>query len=211
LAILPALVQWCKAYRAIVPKTGREYPVVKVYFDVEMSDRHWMPPYQLRNVEPNASSGFGWGYGGAGAMGLALSLLTDALADTADSEFAAETQEAFLTEVIAGLDKDQGWTLHQQQILNWFKGWQRGWEHDERVVQRRIEWALALTPYAADEYLLFAIKNDLMAGPGIGRLSSYWSLSKLEIAEFVSSWMREHPERVSELRWNLHEEPEPER
>lgn len=70
------------------------------------------PRYDLRNHSPD---GFAWGYGGSGPSQLALAILADVMGD----EFAQQHYQQFKFQVIARLDKDNGFVLSAMYVKAW--------------------------------------------------------------------------------------------
>lgn len=68
-------------------------------------------PWRLDLVN-HSPTGFAWGYSGSGPAQLALAIL----ADLYDDQFALRHYMRFKFRVIAGLDKDTGWTLTEDRI-----------------------------------------------------------------------------------------------
>lgn len=76
----------------------------------------------LKHLPYHSPDGFEWGYCGSGPADLAIALLADAdptllRADVPPIEPAL--YQAFKTQVIARLPRDQRWTLTQVQIVDW--------------------------------------------------------------------------------------------
>ena len=69
-------------------------------------------PLGLRRHSP---TGFEWGYGGSGPAQLALALLADA---TDSATLALDHYQDYKVAVVSQLPR-QGWTLTQDQILDW--------------------------------------------------------------------------------------------
>lgn len=66
----------------------------------------WLNPrYDLRRHSPN---GFAWGYHGSGPAQLALALLADVVGGVQ----ALELYQTFKSRVIANLDQNAGWSMH---------------------------------------------------------------------------------------------------
>ena len=60
--------------------------------------------------------GFAWGYAGLGPTKLALALLLD---QNISEDRAFELYQFFKRDVVARWDKDQGWQITSEEILNW--------------------------------------------------------------------------------------------
>ena len=72
-------------------------------------------PAPSQKVHNHSPDGFSWGYGGAGPAQLALAII---LLET-DKETAIDRHQQFKNEVIAGLNREQGFTLTSEDVQRW--------------------------------------------------------------------------------------------
>ena len=64
----------------------------------------------------HSPTGFAWGYGGSGPAQLAAAILIDALGEHRGSD--PRLYMPFKFAVVAGWDKDKGWSITEAQVLD---------------------------------------------------------------------------------------------
>lgn len=74
------------------------------------------PRLDIVNHSPD---GFSWGYYGSGPAQLALAILADAT--NGHPTYALANYQAFKREVISGLDKDRGFTIGLDDVVDWME------------------------------------------------------------------------------------------
>ena len=94
------------------------YVVGPMQWVVQVIERDGTPRnLKARTDEVNHSpDGFAWGYAGSAPAQLAYAMLRDVTGDKALSE---RLYQAFKTDVIAKLDKDESFRLHTNDIIRW--------------------------------------------------------------------------------------------
>jgi len=86
------------------------------------------PGHLLNHLPCHSPDGFEWGYGGSGPADLAIALLADAdpslvrrkrNALDGGAPIESALYQAFKSQVVARLPRDERWTLTQVQIVDW--------------------------------------------------------------------------------------------
>lgn len=96
-----------KAYAGTVGRTGGIVRVLEAGVSRPLD-----PRYDLANHSPD---GFSWGYSGSGPSQLSLALVADAIGD---DEVALDTYLAFRDAVVVFLDRDSGFEMTVDDVLD---------------------------------------------------------------------------------------------
>jgi Family of unknown function (DUF6166) len=95
---------------------GRRKTTVKCFVHiVDATGEEWPLPRRL-DIANHSPTGFEWGYGGSGPAQLALAILVAVLGD---DRMALRLHQNFKWDVIARLERDQDWTITEQDVRDW--------------------------------------------------------------------------------------------